>query len=440
MIDNLDLPSGLVLFILFAIVGSLLILGTRNNHQDLKFQVRLFLIGIAVRFAMSIVIYGFGLVKVLGDEDSSGFSRGIALQQEWSRRGVGLVELPSALLGAFEGQHLGYYYLVGAFYYVTDCPSRLPAAALNCFLGALTLIVTYRIAISLFSPWVAMRTAWFACFFPSMIVWSSQTLKEPVVIFLELSALYGCIRLKLSGFSLRYILICGLAIVLMIPFRFYAAYIAAAAVVLSLGLPQFGKRKLSIGALIGVLALLIPILMTSGILIQNEAEFEKFDIQQVQKFRKDVATGTGSGSRVKSKYDLSTPIGFTVGALDGGAHLLLAPFPWELGGGSSARMLLTLPELAVWYWLFFIGIAPGFWYVIRHRFNDIMPFLFFMLSLGLLYSLMFGNIGLIYRQRAQLLPWLFIIAAVGLEQRMLRRRAAQHYGVTIPLLVKAEKR
>jgi hypothetical protein len=41
--------------------------------------------------------------------------------------------------------------------------------------------------------------------------------------------------------------------------------------------------------------------------------------------------------------------------------------------------------------------------------------------------MMFGNIGLIYRQRAQLLPWLLILAAVGLERRVVSRR-----GATVP--------
>ena len=84
-------------------------------------------------------------------------------------------------------------------------------------------------------------------------------------------------------------------------------------------------------------------------------------------------------------------------------------------------MVLTIPELAVWYFLFFWGVLPGLWYAARNRLNDIQPLLVFICGLGLLYSLMFGNVGLVYRQRAQLLPWLFIFAAVGLEQRTLRR-------------------
>jgi hypothetical protein len=85
-------------------------------------------------------------------------------------------------------------------------------------------------------------------------------------------------------------------------------------------------------------------------------------------------------------------------------------------------MLLTLPELVVWWWLFFVGFVPGFRHLVRHRFLDVIVFLVFLFGFGVLYSLTFGNIGLIFRQRAQLLPWLLIFAAVGMELREIRKR------------------
>jgi hypothetical protein len=94
--------------------------------------------------------------------------------------------------------------------------------------------------------------------------------------------------------------------------------------------------------------------------------------------------------------------------------------------------LLTTPELVVWWWLVFMGLIPGLWHVCKTRLADAQPMLFFIVGLGLLYSMMFGNVGLIFRQRAQLLPWLLIIAIAGLEQRAIRnllRRGAQVSGV-----------
>jgi 4-amino-4-deoxy-L-arabinose transferase-like glycosyltransferase len=419
--NDTGVTFGILLCILLAVGGVLIINASRNNRSTLIFQVKLFLIAIAVRFALSIVLYGFGFSKVLGDEDSSGWLIGSFFYGKWVTANVGLLTLPSTLLGAFDGNHLGYSYMVGALFFITGIAARLPAAVLNCFFGALTVIVAYRAAATLFSYEVAKRVAWMTCLFPSMIIWSAQTVKEPVVIFIEMIALYGCLRLKRHGFSLRDILLCGIALVAVIPFRFYAAYIIAAAVALSLILPQFGKRKFTLTSAMVLAAVVVPIVLMSGVLVQHEKQFENFDLKYVEKFKKDVSVGsTGAGSGVSTNYDLETPGGFSMAVLIGGAHLLLAPFPWQLGGG-SLRMILTLPELLVWWWLFFIGVVPGFWHTVRHRFGDVMPVLIFLFGLGLLYSMMFGNVGLVFRQRAQLLPWLFIFAAVGLELRLIKR-------------------
>jgi 4-amino-4-deoxy-L-arabinose transferase-like glycosyltransferase len=374
---------------------------------------------------MSIVIYDFGLVRILKDEDASGWVVGASIYKEWLRKGVGLFQLPAMLSESFSGNHRGYGYMLGGLFYMTDAPARLPAAVLNCFIGALTVVMAYRIARSLFSEWVAIRVAWWTCLLPSMIIWSAQTLKEPTVIFLETIVLYGCVRLKVKGFSLRHIIACGLAIILVLPFRFYAAYVAGAAVALALAIPQFGKRKLSVGSAIGVAACVLPIVMMSSVLVSSEAQIERFDLKRIEKFRQDIAVGAGSG--VTSSYDVNSPIGLGVATLVGGSYLMLAPFPWQLGGG-SIRMALTTPELIVWWWVFFVGVLPGIWHAIRTRFYEIQPLLFFLLGLGVLYSLMFGNVGLAYRQRAQLLPWLLIFAMVGLEQRMLRRSAKKQDG------------
>jgi 4-amino-4-deoxy-L-arabinose transferase-like glycosyltransferase len=427
----------ILLFILLAVGGVLAINSSRNHQSTLIFQVKLFLLAIAVRFALSIVLYGFGFSSVVGDEDASGWLIGSFFYGQWSTQNVGLLNLPGVLLGAFNGNHQGYSYMVGTLFYLTGIPARLPAAALNCFFGALTVIVAYRAAATLFSDEVAKRVGWMTCLFPSMIIWSAQTVKEPVVIFIEMIGLYGCLRLKKHGFSIRDILLCGLAMAVVIPFRFYAAYIIAAAVALSLILPQFGKQKLTFVSAIVLAAIVVPIALMSGVLVQHEKQFEKFDLKYVEKFKKDVAVGNiGTGSGVETNYNLETPTGFSLAVLIGGAHLLLAPFPWQLGSG-SLRMVLTLPELLAWWLLFFVGVVPGFWHTVRHRFGDVMPVLIFLFGLGLLYSLLFGNVGLVFRQRAQLLPWLFIFGAVGLELRRMKRLEAKRAQVEKQKLVEA---
>jgi Ca2+/Na+ antiporter len=90
-------------------------------------------------------------------------------------------------------------------------------------------------------------------------------------------------------------------------------------------------------------------------------------------------------------------------------YLLLAPFPWQL---TSLRQAITLPEMIVW-WASIPLLVLGTWFTIKHRLREIAPILIFTSLLTLTYSIMQGNVGTAYRQRAQLLVFYFVFVAVG---------------------------
>jgi hypothetical protein len=433
--DN-DLIFGLVLILGFAALGCLLIKYMHLQYLNRRELIKLFLIAIVVRYIAAIVIYDYGLVEVLGDEDSGGWYNGVTLMKTWMRQKVGFIDLPVVLAGAYDVQNKGYTYLVGALFYLTNAPARLPAAALNCFFGAMTIVFIYRIARTLFSQWVATRAGWLACFFPSLIIWSAQTLKEPVIICLETMALYACVQLKLSGFSLKYILMCASSVLLLYPFRFYAAFLAAIVAASALIIPRFGKAETSFGSVLALAVLVVPLMVSTGMLARSEGELERLQANRIQQFRSDISKGTGSG--YQPQYDMRTSSGFVIGTAVGAAHLFLAPFPWQLGGG-SLRMVLTLPELLVWWWLFFVGVITGIWYAIRKKFSETLPLLIFLVGLGLLYSILFGNVGLVFRQRAQLLPFLLILGVAGLEQRAIKKILKSRGQPVAPVLVQVKE-
>lgn len=411
------------MFLLLMAAGVWLLRVTSTHRTTLRFQARLFIIAMIVRFAASLALYQFGFWSVVGDADASGWGYGQTLVDQWHAANANFVDVLLSWSNAFQysgaggelghSSHVGYYYLLGTIFYLTGVSSRLMSAALNCFFGSLIVVFAYRTARTLFSEWVAVRVGWWTCLFPSMIVWSAQTVKEPVVILLEVFTLYCCLRLRKSGFAPRYVFLAGFAVALIFPFRFYAAYIGMTAIMVVLVMPDAHKRG-STWSVLGRFAFFVTIAVMAIALASSEARVEQFDLNFVQQFRHNIAEGTGSG--VDVDVDMRTTTGFSIGTLVGAAHLLLAPFPWQLGAG-SLRMLLTTPELLYWWWIFFLGVIPGVRFVLQRKVAEMAPVLVFIVGLGLVYSMTFGNVGLVFRQRAQLLPWLFMLAAAGIEQR-----------------------
>ena len=327
--DEVGLPAGILLFLILGSIGVSALRGF-SNPADRDFQTKIFLVAFALRFAASVVIYQFGLVEIIKDEDAGGWYVGQYWYQTWQEDGTSYFDLPSKFVEAYSVHHKGYYYLVAIFFYLTALPYRLSAAVLNCFIGAWTVVIGYRTARTLFSEPVAVHVGWWTCLYPSLIMWSAQTLKEPVVILLECLVIYGCASMRQRGKAIPSILLIASAIVLLIPFRFYAAYIASAAVILSF---LFGSmsttRDTSTKSLYFVLTS-ITFLVLAFFLLSREKETELmsgFDLAGLEKYRNNMAADTsmGSGSNVKIDSDLQSPGGFSASLLIGAAYLLFTP-------------------------------------------------------------------------------------------------------------------
>jgi len=415
--------QGLAVYLVLSALGCWAVQATSRQRQNPRFQLILFLLAFALRFGLSLAIYQGGLVDVLKDEDASGWVSGVEIYESWTDQGISSEDLSRAMSDGHEGwKHTGYYYLLAVFFCMTGSPFRLVAAALNGFFGALVVVLAFRISHTLFSERVARFVGWATCLLPSMLVWSALTLKEPVVIFLEMIALNSCVQMRRGHKAVRHLAVCAAAAVLLLPFRFYAAYVVGLAAVAALLAPEIVqlRRALPLVLLAGAL---IVLMLSTGLIAWQQLLSDRFDLDRAEAFRHAAATGgaeAGAGSGVATE-DIRTPGGLVRGLAIGAAHLMLAPFPWQLSGG-SARMLLTLPELVVWWYLVFAGLVPGLWHALRCRLKDVLPLCVFITCLGLLYSLMFGNVGLVFRQRAQLMPYLLIFVAVGFEQRWLRKR------------------
>jgi hypothetical protein len=159
-------------------------------------------------------------------------------------------------------------------------------------------------------------------------------------------------------------------------------------------------------------------------------QFESYgNLQQLQAMRSDAAQSAQSG--FGQDTDVSTPTGFLAAIPLGLAYLILAPFPWQL---TSLRQMITLPEMIIW-WASIPLLALGLWFALKHRLREITPILIFTSLLTLCYSILQGNVGTAYRQRAQLLVFYFVFVAIGFvlmqekrEERARKRKEASKAG------------
>jgi hypothetical protein len=270
---------------------------------------------------------------------------------------------------------------------------------------------------------VARAAGLLAAFFPSLIIWSCQGLKDGPIIFLLTLSMLSILKLG-DRFSFRYLLALALALCCLLTLRFYVFYIVALA-----GAAAFilGRHRLTAESFARQLIVITVVSLALGYFGVSRYASQQLEAygsgEQLQRMRLDAAQSAESG--FGTDIDVSTTTGAITAIPTGLTYLMLAPFPWQFG---SLRQMLTLPEMLIW-WCAIPLLAFGAWFTIKHRLREIAPIVIFTSLLTLTYSIMQGNVGTIYRQRAQLLVFYFIFVAVGFvlvkENRKVQRRETQ---------------
>ena len=135
---------------------------------------------------------------------------------------------------------------------------------------------------------------------------------------------------------------------------------------------------------------------------------ESANFEAIQAQREALATG---GTVFRPEADVSSTLRGLQYLPYGLAFFFLAPFPWQVG---TTLSLMTLPEMLVWYTLLPLVFLGG-WHLLKTRFVAAQPLVLFLVLTGAVYALVEGNAGTAYRHRAQLILFMLILAAAGLE-------------------------
>lgn len=392
------------------VLGSWLIQRTRDSSQD-SIGIGLFLVAFTARLWVSYMLYGFGLSQVFGDEDATGWAGGWAYASRWTTLGIETI-IPD-IFNLFAGplKHIGQLVVWGSVLYVIQEPSRLAVSAVNCFFGAMTVVVIYRLARKLFDEPAARIAAVFVLAWPSLVLLSASTSKEPLVIFLEWFLLYQALRTRDHPTVGRILtlLVCLFALYSM---RSYAAYVCGIAILIYF-LFSPSKHRVRGFALAIVLGLSGAFLLSQLGLLQKDIEFASVRLLDISDWRENVAATTGSGITV---YDTSTELGTITSIPVAVAYFLFAPFPWDLGRGSLRNQLLMF-EVLLFYGILFFGFWGGVKVAVRERWAELQPLLVFVILYASIQLLGLSNIGLAWRHRQTIMPLFLILSAVGFALR-----------------------
>jgi len=403
----------LMLMLSLTAIGYLLIYWL---DTDRTFMLRLFLTGLMVRVLIGTIIFLFGLQVFFGGDALTYDYFGNALLKVWQ----GQIEYARAIdqfssNGAASGW--GMLYIVAVVYRIVG-QNMLATQFVNCVLGAMSAPIAYLIAFEIFpNRKVARVCGLMTAFFPSLVLWSCQGLKDGPIIFLLTLSMLATLRLG-DRFSLKFLVMLALSLFCLLTLRFYIFYIIVIAVAAAFIL---GRRRLTAQSFARQMIVIILVglsLAYFGVSRYATQQFETYaSTDQLRRMRQDASQSAQSG--FAQDVDVST----TSGALStiplGLTYLLLAPFPWQV---TSLRQAITLPEMLVW-WASIPLLVLGTWFTIKHRLREVAPIVIFTSLLTLTYSVLQGNVGTAYRQRAQLLVFYFVFIAVGLVLIKERRQA-----------------
>ena len=392
---------------------------TYKRDTDGPFLLRLFVAGLVTRIVIGLAIFAFRGQDFFGGDAITYDFYGNAQMLGWAGDKF-YQSIANQFVRSGEGSGWGMVYMVAAVYGLVG-RNMLAVQLMNAVFGAATAVVIYLCAQHVFQNSRVARIAGIAvAFYPSLVLWSAQGLKDGPIVFFLAIAILSTLRLG-EKLTLKYILILLSALVALLALRFYVFYMICVAIAgtFIIGMQQVTAtsfaRQFSAVILLGLALTYVGVTRSASI------QFEQYgNLERLQRSRLDLARSAESG------FGRDVDVSSTSGAIStipmGIVYLLFAPFPWQI---TSLRQSITLPEMVIW-WASFPLLVLGLWFAIRYRLRMISPILIFTVMLTLAYSVFQGNVGTAYRQRAQVLVFYFIFVAVGFvlmkEKREERKR------------------
>jgi 4-amino-4-deoxy-L-arabinose transferase-like glycosyltransferase len=375
-----------------------------QDKEQGSFLLQLFAWALLIRMLVATGIFMFNAQEFFGGDALTYDFYGHAQMKAW--QGDSYYKIIADRFTSGQASAWGMVNLISVIYSIIG-RNTLAIQFVNSVIGAATAVLVFHCAHQVYKNIrVARIAAICVAFFPSLVLWSAQGLKDAPIVFFLVLAILASLRLN-EKLSLKYAAILVVALFSILSLRFYVFYMIAVAIAggFVIGFQKFTPtnfaRQFVVIVLVGVS------LTYLGVTRYASAQFDRFaTLEALNRSRTDLSrAGSGFGQEV----DVSTTQGAISTIPIGLVYLLFAPFPWQV---ASLRQSITFPEMIIW-WCSFPLLVLGIWYSIKYRLRQIAPILIFTTMLSIAYSVFQGNVGTAYRQRAQLLVFYFIFVAVG---------------------------
>ena len=315
-----------------------------------------------------------------------------------------------------------YDYINGWIYFIVGY-NPLTVFFLNCFLGAVTPLFLYFMTRSIFNRSAARLTAILCGFWPSIFLWSTQNLKEPLNVFLVVVCFWAFI-LFLKRINPFYLAIGGFALYALLRLRSIVAGIIVISVILQL---LFLIIRLIKRWPVLFLAM-IPIFVIAAINSNHIIEQYMSLIQNSGMDVSSIARTTGELRKARASHSLailpdyeivdfrSLIVYLPVGLI----AVLFAPFPWQV---FSVSQMMAGPEMLVWY-LMFSNTAKGAWFALKKKSEYTVCIFAYIMMILMILGAIEGNAGTIFRHRSIAMVFLLMFMAVGIDMK--EKRGVQY--------------
>ena len=392
--------------------------GRGATPREQRWIVGVILAGIAVRIALLAGLFLFGSPEIqrvpfsvfFGDEE---YMIGRALRQRalW----LGSSMTTEAFRDLFEQYGRTSYLQVLALAQVVVGPAPYGVRLLSMLMYFAASIILHRIVRRAYGPVPALGSLIFLLFFPSLVLWSSAALKESLNFLLIVSMIGTAILTTRAPWRWRPLAALGVVLSLawLTTLRDGAAAIAAGGLAAGIGFALVTRRAWRVAIVTLVLVLAAGPANRSP---RVEAAAMELVHAAALKHRGHVYTpghsyelldrgfyGGPRSIRAMTRDEAARFVGRGI------ASVILFPLPWQIRSRSE---VVYLPEQMIWYVL--ILMAPiGFVAGLRRDRLTTSLFGGYAAIVLLAVGVNSGNIGTLVRHRALALPYLGVLAVLG---------------------------